>query len=260
MLRVKIKRRRTTVLIIACAIGVSSLTLALLFWHGAQEQMRLQREQTAFIQQADKTIARLKTERIAKEKAAAEQKAKAEAEQKAASDAALSSQLNGQVIAPKVCGVSGTHGNPSSVDVVINKKRCFSPINFAPSDLTSYNGYLVSAKIVPDLTAMSAAASSAGVPFGLTSAYRSYSDQVATYNTWVRVNGSTAAADTVSARPGYSEHQTGFAVDVSAGSCSLECFRGSAQYQWMKNNAATYGFIERYQPGSETITGYSSEA
>lgn len=108
---------------------------------------------------------------------------------------------------------------------------------------------------------MFTAAATAGVPLSLTSSYRSYDNQVATYNHWVHVNGSYAAADTVSARPGYSEHQTGLAVDLMRpDGCSLECFAKTAQYAWMKDNAHKYGFIERYQVGQEAITGYSPEA
>lgn len=161
---------------------------------------------------------------------------------------------------PRSCAISGAHGDPSKIDVVINKKHCFKPIDYVPADLTSYDGYLLSAKIVPDLTAMLQAASKAGAPIDLYSSYRSYSNQVVTYNNWVKVNGSTSAADTVSARPGYSEHQTGFALDLAVGGCTLECFKGSAQYKWLQVHAASYGFIERYPAGLESITGYSPEA
>lgn len=95
---------------------------------------------------------------------------------------------------------------------------------------------------------------------GATSSYRSYAAQIATYQHWVTVNGSVTAADTVSARAGYSEHQTGLAVDVSSGGCSLDCFSGTAAYAWIKQNAYRFGFIERYPPGFTNITGYSPEA
>lgn len=218
------------------------------------------------LKEADEQIKKIKAEKKAKEEAervAAEKKAQEEkeaADKKAASDTALAAQLQGQVVAPAGCAASGAHSNPSSIDVVINKKRCFNPIDFTPTDLASYNGFIVSAKIIPDMTTMFHAAAAAGVPLSLTSSYRSYGNQVTTYNHWVQTNGSQAAADTVSARPGYSEHQTGFAFDVSAGSCSLECFRGTKQYEWMIANAHNYGFIERYPVGLESVTGYGAEA
>jgi D-alanyl-D-alanine carboxypeptidase len=103
-------------------------------------------------------------------------------------------------------------------------------------------------------------AAASGNGFALSSAYRSYANQVATYNNWVAINGSAAAADTVSARPGYSEHQTGLAADLKVGSCVLECFGGTTQYAWLQAHASDYGFIERYPDGLTSITGYSPEA
>ena len=229
------------------------------FYFGNEAIAKQQAESQTKLADMDKKIAEIKAKKEAERKAKEEAERKA-TEQKAEADKALAAQQAGQVVTPKGCAVSGAHGNPVAIDVVINKKRCFNPIDFVPPDLTSFGGYVVSAKIIPDMTAMFNAAAAAGVPLSLTSAYRSYSNQVTTYNYWVTANGSTTAADTVSARPGYSEHQTGFAFDLSAGGCSLECFRGSSQYQWMLANASTYGFIERYPTGLESVTGYSPEA
>lgn len=218
------------------------------------------------IKKIDVAIAGLKAKKLAEQKAEeeaerkAKEKAKKDAARKAAAEAALQAQLAGQVVTPAHCAISGAHGNPNSIDVVINKKNCFNPINFVPSDLVSYGGYLVSNKIYANLVAMLSAATTAGKPLNLTSTYRSYNNQVTTYNHWVAVNGGTAAADKVSARPGYSEHQTGFAVDFAANSAVLSDFTGTAQYAWMKNNAYKYGFIQRYVSGYESITGYSAES
>lgn len=110
------------------------------------------------------------------------------------------------------------------------------------------------------MTNMIQDATAAGQGFDLSSAYRSYDNQVTTYNTWVTVNGSAALADTVSARPGYSEHQTGLAADLKVGSCVLECFGTTSTYTWLREHAATYGFIERYPQGLSDITGYAPEA
>lgn len=153
------------------------------------------------------------------------------------------------------CDVS----NPTSIIVVVNKKHCINPPSWAPPDLTSLDGYLMRGVTASHMQQMMQAAAAAGLPFGLTSAYRSYNDQVATYNNWVQINGSTASADTVSARPGYSEHQTGLAADLDTGGCVLECFGNTGQYAWLKQNAANYGFIERYPSGLTGVTGYSPE-
>src|SRR5690606_33199023 len=90
------------------------------------------------------------------------------------------------------------------------------------------------------------------------SSYRSYNTQIATYNRWVSISGS-AGADTYSARPGYSEHQTGFVIDVAAKGCTLDCFGETSQYKWFQQNSAKFGFIQRYHAGYESITGYKAE-
>jgi D-alanyl-D-alanine carboxypeptidase len=249
---IKLRKRRTFLIIITVVVLLFDGLLGGMKYYYGQQLQKQQADAAVVQKKLDDQIATIKAKKAAEKKAAA---------QKAASDAALASQLRGQVVTPAGCAINGAHGNPNEINVIINKKHCFNPINFVPSDLVSYNGYLISAKIKPDLTAMFDAAAAAGVPLGLTSSYRSYTDQVATYNNWVKVNGSYAAADTVSARPGYSEHQTGLAIDLSTSAgCSLECFAGSAQHTWLQANAATYGFIERYQAGLETTTGYSPEA
>lgn len=255
MLKIAVRKRRVFLIVLSVIILLFGGALGAVYYFGNKALAEQQVARDRQLEQYDKNIAKAVKDRKDREEAA-----KKAAEQKKAADDALVAQQAGKVVTPKGCAVSGPHGDPNSVDVVINKKRCFNPIDFTPKDLVSFNGYVISAKIQPHLTEMFSAASAAGVPLSLTSSYRSYANQVATYNNWVRVNGSTAAADTVSARPGYSEHQTGYAVDLAAGGCSLECFSGSAQYRWMSANAATYGFIERYPVGLESVTGYSPES
>lgn len=159
-------------------------------------------------------------------------------------------------IAPK----KAYHSNPAEFSVIVNKKNPITPTEFIPPDLINYNGYLVSGKILTDLQSLLLASAENGTPLELSSAYRSYSNQIATYNHWVAINGGPAAADKISARPGYSEHQTGFAIDFSFGTCYLDCFNNSKQYIWLAKNASKYGFIERYPAGYESITGYSPES
>ena len=88
------------------------------------------------------------------------------------------------------------------------------------------------------------------------SGYRSYSYQKSLYDNYVAQYGQ-AQADTFSARPGYSEHQTGFAFDLTNTSGAL--VQSTAEANWLLNNAHRYGFIVRYQNGKENITGYQSE-
>lgn len=101
--------------------------------------------------------------------------------------------------------------------------------------------------------------------FNLTafSTYRSYEYQQTLYNRYVQKDGKVAA-DRYSARPGYSEHQTGLAFDIGeVGKENLwlsERFGESEAGKWLVNNAHNYGFILRYPKGKENITGYMYES
>lgn len=91
------------------------------------------------------------------------------------------------------------------------------------------------------------------------SAYRDYAYQEELYDSYVRRYGEEEA-DTIAARPGHSEHQTGLTVDMaSSTSGGLSKFGESNEYQWMLQNAHKYGWILRYPEGKEDITGYSAE-
>lgn len=89
-----------------------------------------------------------------------------------------------------------------------------------------------------------------------TSNFRSYDTQAGLYNNYVAGYGQ-AEADTFSARPGYSEHQTGLAFDLKHSSGAL--LTGLTEAQWLLDNSWKYGFIVRYQEGKEGITGYQAE-
>jgi len=147
---------------------------------------------------------------------------------------------------------------PSSLWAVINKQRPL-PSTYSPSDLTNANGGLLRSEASSALEQLLSASSNNGVPMSIISSYRSYSTQQSTYNGWVARDGQ-AQADTYSARPGHSEHQTGLAVDLGNGTCNLEiCFGNTPAGQWLAKNAHSYGFIIRYQNGKQAITGYQYE-
>ncbi len=90
------------------------------------------------------------------------------------------------------------------------------------------------------------------------STYRSYKYQTQLYNNYSQKDGKEKA-DTYSARPGYSEHQTGLAVDVDNGKLTYTNFGKTKEFTWMKKNAYKYGFILRYTKEYEPITGYMNE-
>jgi len=91
------------------------------------------------------------------------------------------------------------------------------------------------------------------------SGYRSYETQEKLYNNYVARDGK-ALADTYSARPGYSEHQTGLAFDIRVPDNSRMIQAGSKEADWVASNAHLYGYIVRYQSGNQHITGYQAEA
>jgi len=99
---------------------------------------------------------------------------------------------------------------------------------------------------------------SIGLNIKAISTYRSYNTQQDLYNRYVKKDGEEEA-DTYSARPGHSEHQTGLAIDAYNITHSYLNFDQTNEYAWLKNNAHQYGFIIRYPEGKEYITGYMYE-
>ena len=90
--------------------------------------------------------------------------------------------------------------------------------------------------------------------------YRGYSFQRSLYNNYVNSDG-VAAADTYSARPGFSEHQLGYSLDLTNGNyVPFEQFENTGEYTWLKDNAHKYGFIIRFPKDKEYITGYMFES
>jgi D-alanyl-D-alanine carboxypeptidase len=101
-----------------------------------------------------------------------------------------------------------------------------------------------------------------GIELAGVSGYRSESRQRSLFDNYVKHDGKEAAAQ-YSAKPGFSEHQTGLAMDVSGkdGKCAAEdCFAGTDEAKWLADHAYEYGFIIRYPEDKEEITGYKYEA
>lgn len=150
--------------------------------------------------------------------------------------------------------------DPTSPWVVVNKLRPLQPKDYVPPDLTAVgNGQLMRAQAAGALTQMLAAAQAAGYQVTPQSGYRSYDTQVVAYNSEVQGYGQ-AYADRESARPGYSEHQTGWAVDLGSDGCNIaSCFGTTPGGKWVLANAYKYGFIQRYPADKSAITGYRDE-
>ena len=94
----------------------------------------------------------------------------------------------------------------------------------------------------------------------MNSSYRTYESQVEVYDYYKNRSGTTYA-DSIAARPGHSEHQTGLSLDIfSKEHTTTSNFKGSPAHIWLQSNAYRFGFIERYQEGKENITGFKEEA
>jgi D-alanyl-D-alanine carboxypeptidase len=161
--------------------------------------------------------------------------------------------------------------DPTSPWVVVNKLRPIAdgadyvPPDLVdlPADMPNPNGYQLRADAAAALEEMfHAALSEIGVQLVAQSGYRSYSVQVRAYDYYVNSLG-VAGADLTSARPGFSEHQTGMAMDIldTVSGCSTDgrCFADTAAGQWLAANAYRFGYVLRYPDGGTPITGYEYE-
>jgi zinc D-Ala-D-Ala carboxypeptidase len=147
----------------------------------------------------------------------------------------------------------------SSLALVVNKKHRL-PSDYEPG-LSAVRGGYLREEAASGLQALLGAAESAGHGTKLISGYRSYSKQSSVYQGYVAQYGQEYA-DTISARPGHSEHQTGLAADIgnADGYCDLEiCFGTTSLGQWLAAHAHEYGFIVRYPEAKESLTGYQYE-
>ena len=167
--------------------------------------------------------------------------------------------------APAPAPSPGGIDDPGSISIVVNKQRPLNPQRWAPGDLAypeipNANGQPLRYEAAVALERMYAEASAAGVPFALVSGFRSFDLQTTLFNNYA-ANYGVQSAETFSARPGYSEHQTGLAADISEClGCPLsEAFESTPQGQWARANAYRFGYILRYDRGLQPIVGYMYE-
>lgn len=159
---------------------------------------------------------------------------------------------------------------PDSLTVLVNKELRL-PSDYIPADLIVPNvKYSIDYYDEKQLMRQTAAdalkelfdgASDKGLSLCGVSAYRSYERQYEIFTNNVKTQGMEHTAK-YSAIPGYSEHQTGLAIDISTKSVNYRLdasFADTAEYQWVKENAHLYGFIIRYPDDKTSTTGYSFE-
>lgn len=178
---------------------------------------------------------------------------------------AKAGQYDAKAIAIDIYGNQSTH----EFHVLIEEKIVEKPTTIIP---TIKNGILIVNKKHPLPSSYSPGENPKAVAklnemisdmqdleFDISNAYsgfRTYDYQKTLYEAYVKRDGK-AAADTYSARPGHSEHQTGLTFDVKHRDGTL--VTKAAEAKWIAGNAANYGFIVRYQEGKEKITGYMPE-
>ena len=151
-----------------------------------------------------------------------------------------------------------TIDNQNSIYYIVNKQRAL-PSGFVPQNLVTVGNERLRSDAATTLNTLLSVAKKEGVSLRLISGYRSYVEQQRVYSGYVKSDGQ-AKADTYSARPGHSEHQTGLAIDVGSGSCDLQiCFGDSKAGKWLADHAHEYGFIIRYGRSQENLTGYQYE-
>jgi len=168
------------------------------------------------------------------------------------------------MIAPSVTAVAAAgydFDSASSLQVVVNKHRQLNPAAYVPGQLVRVQAERLRAPAADAYKQFAKAAKAAGVNVMPISGYRSFSEQASLYDSYVRQYGQ-ATADTLAARPGYSEHQTGLAMDIgnASGTCALQaCFANTPAGRWAAEHGWEYGFIIRYPAGAQAITGYTYE-
>ena len=149
--------------------------------------------------------------------------------------------------------------DPADPLVLVNKYHGL-PETYVP-ELEKLGGRYGVGSMVPEAAAafraMADAAKQDGISLRSVSAYRSYQTQQGLYQHYVSIDGK-ANAERYSARPGYSEHQTGLALDINTASISAH-FENTAEYAWLLANCARFGFLLRYPKEKESITGYRYE-
>ena len=171
----------------------------------------------------------------------------------------------GTGVMAQACAAIGT---ADSIYVVVNKKRPLSPKSYVPKPLVTPavknpGGQVMRKDAASAMAAMITAAAKEGAgTIGISSAYRSYSTQVAVFQNGVAKTSPTEALKWY-AKPGHSEHQTGLTADlipIGNSACARhQCIGEVSQGKWLAKNSWRFGFILRYEKGKTPITGYNYE-
>ena len=155
--------------------------------------------------------------------------------------------VNGVYYIDDIMMVNKTYGLPESYIPVDTKESCVGK--------TSTCNKCINTMAYEAFNKMKADATAVGLNIYIASGYRPYVGQESIYNRYIKRDGKEAA-DTYSARPGYSEHQTSYSFDLNS---ITDSFIKTKEGEWVNNNAYLYGFIIRFPKGKDSITGYKYE-
>lgn len=143
--------------------------------------------------------------------------------------------------------------------ILVNARR---PCPFTvPKDLEPVKGVLLRREAARALERLIACVDGENEIIAV-SGWRSEKEQTEIYRSSLKENGPDFTEKYV-ALPGHSEHQTGLAVDVGLNLPDIDficpAFPESGVCGLFRRRAADFGFVLRYPPGKETVTGIAHE-
>lgn len=137
--------------------------------------------------------------------------------------------------------------------------------NYKPNDIVEISNYYsyannsIKEEVYQAYKEMWKKAKEENLTLIVTSSYRNYETQKYLWDKYAD-SKSEEWADTLSARAGYSEHQTGLALDIVTYNVVMNNFEATDEFKWLQKNAYKYGFILRYPKDKKNITGYDYES
>ena len=142
------------------------------------------------------------------------------------------------------------------IKMLVNKfhylKEDYSPDDIVPiSNWYAYEGHSTKKEVYDHYISMWNDANELGLVLLVNSSYRTFEEQQEQYD---------MSNDDYASRPGFSEHQTGLALDIVADGVQGNEFENTDEFKWLQENAYKYGFILRYPKGKEHITVYNYES
>lgn len=152
--------------------------------------------------------------------------------------------------------------------IIVNKYYALSK-DYIPNDLVKVPmdyawgdyGSIICRKVAYDaFLNMWQEAHNEGYYLMISSAFRTYQEQETVFNNYKDSYGEDYALS-IAAKPGYSEHQTGLALDIfTKTNNNRKTFKDSDAAKWLANNAYKFGFILRYPQDKVDLTGYDYES